>query len=335
MAATTKIAWANATFNPWIGCSKVHTGCEHCYAEAYGKRFGVKWGPDGTRRKTAESTWREPLQWERESRQFSHWANWHRPRVFPSLCDPFEEFDGPIVDRKGQWISHIEGACEIVLTLDDLRRDFFNLIDRTPNLDWLLLTKRPENVREMWEEKPQDLMRTPCDTDHRENCWLLYSASDQATLEAGVTHLLACRDLVPVLGVSLEPLIGPVDLKLATPCDRNCNEYTYAECPGTDGPCLMQRTVDWVIVGGESGPNARPCDVAWIRSVVRQCAEAGVPVFVKQLGANVIHTGPDPRLSWPVDAWDASTRRVTLSHPKGGEPAEWPEGLRGQELPTN
>ena len=300
MGEQTKIAWADHTFNPWIGCSKVHTGCQNCYAETYGRRFGVEWGPNGTRRRTSESYWKQPLRWNRRAEKAGI-----RYRVFPSLCDIFE-------DRPD---------------LEPMRREFFDLIDRTPNLDWLLLTKRPENVRRMWPitgpgpgwngtllgylHKPQ-----------RPNVWLLYSASDQDTLEAGLPHLLACRDLVPVLGLSLEPLIGPVDLSGNVPGQRMLM---------WDKPWL--REIDWVIVGGESGLNARPCNVDWIRSIRDQCRAAVVPCFVKQLGANVLHTGPDPRLDWPVGAWDHKTYSVTLRDPKGGDPDEWPADMRVREMP--
>jgi protein gp37 len=148
--------------------------------------------------------------------------------------------------------------------MDFVRRDFFALIDRTSNLDWLLLTKRPENVLRMWPARDfgRATMQSVMDSaDHpggyyRPNCWLLYSASDQASLDAGLPHLLACRDLVPVLGLSLEPLIGPVLIDL-------------------DG-------IDWVIVGGESGPGFRPMVIDWVRSIADQCAAAGVSCFIKQ-----------------------------------------------------
>lgn len=271
MSENTKIEWATHSFSPWIGCSKVHTGCQNCYAEAMAGRLGATWGPNGTRRRTAESTWKQVDRWNRKAacaceadRGDEHWhtcSQRDRPRVFPSLCDPFED---------------------TLLVVPEWRRDFFALIDRTPNLDWLLLTKRPENVRRMWCSHANTDGLPPSQL-HRRNVWLLYSASDQQSLEAGLPHLLECRDLVDVLGLSLEPLIGPVDLDLAMPCDRNCAEHQEAFCPGTHGPCILQRNhVDWVIVGGESGPRHRPMDLAWLESIADQCSAAGVPLFVKQ-----------------------------------------------------
>jgi protein gp37 len=324
MAENTKTEWATHTFNPWIGCSPVHTGCKNCYAEAMAGRLGVTWGPNGTRRRTAASTWKQVETWNRQSQcrcpalvnehglQFQ--AELHlrdcpqsdRPRVFPSLCDPFEDWQKPIVDRWGQYAFRPTGGPvgeARPVTMTDLRRDFFALIDHCPNLDFLLLTKRPENVRRMWARRQNPVYEEPHHPDHRKNGWLLYSASDQSTLESGLPHLLPCRDLVPVLGLSLEPLIGPVDLRNAS--------------------------IDWVIVGGESGPNARPCDVEWIRSIVRQCAEANVPCFVKQLGARPVDAG-HWRGTIPVEHYPP----LDFNDPKGGDSSEWPEDLRVQEYPS-
>jgi hypothetical protein len=149
----------------------------------------------------------------------------------------------------------------------------------------------------------------------------MFSASDQASLEAGLPHLLACRDMVPVLGLSLEPLVGPIDLQKALICKSGYfANVQQLECCGK---VYRKRVgVDWVIVGGESGPHARPCDVDWIRSIVTQCREAGVPCFVKQLGGNPIE--PDG---------SGFVKHVMPRDPKGGDPAEWPEDLRVRELP--
>ena len=122
MAENTKIAWATHTFNPWIGCSKVHAGCQNCYAEAMSGRLGVTWGPNGIRRRTAESTWKQVEKWNRKAacncesdHDDEHWytcPQHERPRVFPSLCDPFEDFAAAIWDARG------------VTSMADVRRDF-------------------------------------------------------------------------------------------------------------------------------------------------------------------------------------------------------------------
>lgn len=331
MVENTKIQWASHTFNPWIGCSKVHTGCTNCYAEALAGRLSVVWGPNGTRRRTADSTWRQVEKWNRQAapgictcpggiaRPYtSH--NWpcpavvDRPRVFPSLCDIFEDWQGPIVGSNGDRLYVCtEGQYEGNVgdfpsgrpaTMADIRRDFFALVDRCQNLDFLLLTKRPENVRRMW---PIDRLHDVSDPMiELRNVWLLYSASDQASLESGLPHLLACRDLVPVLGLSLEPLVGPVDL----------SSWLGAKA-----------TIGWVVVGGESGPRARPCNVEWIRLVVEQCKAAAVPLFVKQLGSHVFTTGE----VWLAD--QKSDRRAFLVDRKGGNPDEWLWDLRVRSFP--
>ena len=271
MAENTKIEWATHTFNPWIGCAKVHTGCANCYAEAMAGRLGVNWGPHGTRRRTAESTWKQVERWNRLAgsakpamepslggREAEGQGDERavRPRVFPSLCDPFEDWGGVI---QGTAIS----------TFNDIRRDFFSLIDRCENLDFLLLTKRPENVRWMW---PSAYWMMDGVGSKRDNVWLVYSASDQQSLEAGLPHLLRCRDLVPVIGLSLEPLLGPVDLAFPGTLPKSM-ELGYTN---------LASVIDWVIVGGESGPRHRPMDLAWLESIADQCSAAGVPLFVKQ-----------------------------------------------------
>jgi len=213
MGINTKIEWATHSFSPWISCSPVHTGCLHCYGAAMAGRLGVVWGPDGTRRRTAASTWKQVEKWNRRAEcccsdqmgQDIHEKRCpqsDRPRVFPSLCDPFEDWKHAVECNQGRTLGQ----------MSEVRRDFFALIDRCPNLDFLLLTKRPENIRRMWPEYLGRFAGLPVKRTFRENVWLLCSASDQASLHAGLEHLQDCADLCPVWGLSLEPLIGAVDL---------------------------------------------------------------------------------------------------------------------------
>lgn len=352
MVANTKIEWATHSFSPWLGCSKIAPGCANCYAAEMAGRLGVKWGPQGTRRRTAESTWKQVERWNRQARcvcgRDAAWAVNHvpgcpqhdRPRVFPSSCDTFEDWQGAILDNRGRRLMTTEytqrrfvGECagaDRYMRMYDLRLDFFALIDRTPNLDWLLLTKRPENILRMWDcpECPQPGCKGSA-PKRRNNVWLLCSASTQADLEAGLPHLLACRGLVPVLGLSLEPLLEPIDLDSLYPGGLCCGEGPYV------------RGIDWVIVGGESGPHARPCNVEWIRDIVRQCRDAGVRVFVKQLGAHSIVTNEQPsEQHWRGVVFDPRGRsdgmtRVMLHDPKGGDISEFPEDLRVQQFPRS
>ena len=272
MSEKTSIEYAHFTWSPWLGCTKVAAGCENCYAEELmDKRYHkVRWGPLGTRVKTSDSYWRNPLGWNKHAAagrcpickgrghigvladdKQSHYCcpqchgkcegPPYRPRVFPSLCDPFEDWQGPMMDSKGIVVTD-DGKPA---TMNDIRRDFFDLIDATPQLDWLLFTKRPENIGFMRGET------------YRENVWLIYSASTMSDLDRGMPYLLACRNLCPVIGLSLEPLLGPIDLE-------------------------AWDDIGWVVVGGESGPRHRPCEVDWINELEWQCYIKEIPCFVKQ-----------------------------------------------------
>ena len=359
MGANTKIEWCDFTFNPWRGCQKVAAGCVNCYAEAQSKRnpktLGV-WGPNGTRVVASEEMWRQPLKWERDVETTVEVWKDDRPRVFcGSLCDVFEDWGGEIRGSSGgvmwdapglSWQEQmLPGRTDGImrdgggrrLTLADARARLFRLIDSTQSLDWLLLTKRPENVRRMLPIKTgrRDAIkdgRANIDAWRRENVWLGTSIACQEDADRNVPELLKCRDLCAKTVLSIEPLIGPVDLDECWPGGM--------PSPGR-GPYVPG--VDWVIVGGESGPNARPCDIAWIRSIVRQCKYAGVPCFVKQLGARVLveeyapHDWPDgvyfSTQSGLDDDMDNDPSVCDLRDPKGGDPAEWPEDVRVREVP--
>lgn len=388
MATNSKIEWTDHTFNPWSGCSKVHAGCTHCYAENnYSvKMRGVQWGPSGTRVMTAPATWIEPLKWNRQAMAWPlhvelckqmgvadpilEWerrddgrlpdpALMRRPRVFcASLADVFEDWQGEIRDHHGKVLhrckhGHVVGlggvhafgadcidGCNAIaraMNMDDLRRDLFALIDATPYLDWLLLTKRPENIRRMWAQvgwggyniaKPH----ASVPGRGRSNVWLGTSISDQATTDQYVPELLKCHDLAPVRFLSAEPLLGPIDLSFYLPT------VAKADCePAQLKHYNKHFNFDWVIVGGESGRNARRCEVPWIESLVSQCRDAAVPVFVKQLGAHIADRS-GTAVRWmqagvkAVHALPGATL-VTTDDPKGGDWDEWPADLRVREFP--
>ena len=326
MGANTKIEWCDFTFNPWRGCQKVAAGCVNCYAESQSKRnpktLGV-WGPDGTRVVASESMWRQPLGWNKVQHCYPQIP---KPRVFcASLADVFEDWQGECVCADGSAHYTRDGDPTKMVTnrqmmgfdsdgyryttLDDVRARLFRLIDSTPSLDWLLLTKRPENVRRMLPIKTgrRDAIkdgRANIEAWRRENVWLGSSIACRDDLK-NLSELRKCKDLAAKIFVSAEPLIedlGNVDWS----------------------------GIDWVIVGGESGRNARPCDIAWIRSIVRQCREAEVPVFVKQLGAAAFEWAEIDDRPRP-EARDKNF--LGLRDPKGGDPAEWPEDVRVREVP--
>ncbi|MBL8867147.1 MAG: DUF5131 family protein, partial [Planctomycetia bacterium] len=227
----------------------------------------------------------------------------NRPRVFcASLADVFEDWTGPMVAANGNpfWWCHgslsnspipsvgLEDGCRMA-TMADIRERLFDLIDQTPNLDWLLLTKRPENIARMMPEivcGGHDIVRP--------NLWLGVSVENQQAADERIPHLLRVPAAVRFL--SCEPLLGPVDLtKLWLP-DRsgywNCLTGKLTARVKLDaGGELWAETEDaitgrigWVIVGGESGTDARPMHPDWARSLRDQCQAAGVPFFFKQHG---------------------------------------------------
>ncbi len=262
MAENTAIEWADHTFNPWVGCTKVSPGCDHCYAESWAKRAGkaagVTWG--GERRRTSEANWRKPLQWndqaQREGRRF---------RVFcASLADVFDNQVPP------EW-----------------REDLFELIRKTPHLDWLLLTKRIGNAAQMIEAAIAnfDIGYVPAYAAWPwPNVWIGATVTDQAEADRDVPKLLAVPARVRFL--SIEPMLGPIDLTgIAVGGGHGHHEFD----PIITGNVLKRAASDaphvhWVIVGGESGPGARPMHPDWARSLRDQCAAAGVPFLFKQWG---------------------------------------------------
>lgn len=303
MGERTGIAWCDHTFNPWRGCTKVSAGCASCYAETLAKRNPAvlgEWGPEGKRVVAAESYWKLPERWNRAAMKAGV-----RRRVFcASLADVFEdrvELVGP-------------------------RRRLFSLIAVTPWLDWLLLTKRPENVIDLW---PGTSVRTvpliPAD-GHRvfQNLWLGVSVEDQRTADARIPELL--RIPVAMRFVSYEPMLGPVRFDRVPGLNR----------AGSAGQEITRRL--WIIVGGESGSRARACDVDWMREVVFRCGVARVPVFVKQLGALWYDTGRRESLrgacavSGLVLA-ERGWRFVEQEDRAGADPKEWPEDLRVRQFP--
>ena len=299
MGAETKIEWADFTFNPWIGCTKVSPGCLNCYADTQDKHR--KWTPEGwgkgkPRRRTSAANWKLPLKWNRGAKQ-------ERPRVFCASLADWLDYEIPI-----SWLV-----------------DLLKLIHDTPGLDWLLLTKRPEN----WAMRIRNALRYHrnenmmsggswhSSTDgvfyesmwkwltHKSsppNVWLGTSVEDQQRADERIPQLLDIPARVRFL--SMEPLLEEVSLIKM----KHNNDW---EPSIPDG-------IDWVIVGGESGPKARPCNIEWIRSIVKQCRDADVPCFVKQFGAA-------PVLKSGV--------KFPLRDKKGGDIEEFFADLRVRQFP--
>ena len=272
MGETTKIQWTHHTFNTHWGCQRVSPGCEHCYAETFSKRVGLKvWGPTTGRRFFGDKHWAEPLKWNRDAERAGE-----RHRVFcASMGDILE-------DRRD---------------LDPLRARLRKLVDDTPWLDWLLLTKRPENAAALMGH--EWLARWPS------NVWAGTTTEDAEWAEKRIRDLLVIPAAVRFL--SCEPLLGPIDL------------VDIVGRAALDLDMMGDHCVDWVIVGGESGHGARPFDLDWARATVSQCKAADVACFVKQLGAD------------PIDGLAGCS--VQLRDRKGGDWSEWPDELRVREFP--
>jgi protein gp37 len=314
----TNIEWTDSTWNPVIGCAKVAQGCRNCYAETMSKRLAAMGQkdyasilmPDGKFNGHAiarPDTLAQPLRWKKPRMVFVN-----------SMSDLFHE------DVPFEFIAAV-----------------FGVIAACPQHTFQVLTKRPERALEFFEwvasgdlgkksamgtallalakaspelagkaTKSSACLDTPWPL---KNVWLGVSVATQADAEKNIPVLLKCPATIRF--VSAEPLVEAVDLlsvweKVPLRGDAELSRHALVY-------------VDWVIVGGESGPNARPCDVAWIRSIVQQCKAAGVACFVKQLGA----------VSVEVDQPMNSTIRRDYLDRKGGDHSEWPDDLRVRQFP--
>jgi len=228
MGKHSHIEWTHHTFNPWWGCVKVSPACQHCYAEAWAKRVGSKvWGPKAPRRFFGDDHWAEPVKWNTEALKTGE-----RARVFcASMADIFEARTDLIEHRTRLW----------------------DLIDATPALDWLLLTKRPEQVKRLtrWGE------------NWPANVWLGTTVENQEWADKRMPYLLASPAKVRFL--SCEPLLGKLDLSAYVPS-------------GKPSP------VHWIIAGGESGPRSRPMDPEWVRNLRDFCRKRKIAFHFKQWG---------------------------------------------------
>ena len=226
MAENSKIEWCHHTFNPVVGCTKVSPACDHCYAESWAKRTGQPELWQGERRRTTPANWRGPRIWNRRAESLGV-----RYRVFcASLSDVFDN------QWDQQW-----------------RDDLWGLIAETPNLDWLLLTKRPQNIAKMLPAS--DPMRFG--TWPWQNVWLGITAENQTEYDRRWPYLASVNASVRFL--SCEPLLSPIKLDPVGPI------------------------ADWVICGGESGGGARNMEPEWARDLRDQCHDTDIAFFMKQM----------------------------------------------------
>jgi protein gp37 len=289
MAAHTNISWTDHTFNPWIGCSKVSPGCANCYAAEQNKlrkwTAGGEWGKE--RRRTSPANWKGPVKWNADAQGGYAVAGFDqvRPRVFcASLADWLDD-EVPV-----EWLA-----------------DLLSLIRATPNLDWLLLTKRPENfaprmdavlaalrgpMSQEWAQTKAFVsnMRTGWQRVTyaspgvgRENYWIGATVENQEYAERRIPQLLSIPARVRFL--SVEPMLGPVDIM--TPLLGH--KFHGFEGVGMSAAAMRARGealpwIEWVICGGESGPKRRPFEIEWAQELAEQCERAGAAFFMKQAG---------------------------------------------------
>lgn len=226
MSENSRIEWTDHTFNTHWGCSKISPGCDGCYAENLARRFGYGWGDAAPKREFGESHWHDLLRWDRKAAQEGA-----RRRVFiNSMPDLFDRF-APAGVRERHW----------------------TFVARTPNLDHLLLTKRIGNVARM---VPAEWLS---EGGWPSNVWIGATVVNQTEAYRDIPKILTLP--APVRFLSMEPLLGPVDL-----------------------PATWLREIGWVIAGGESGRKARPIHPAWVRSIRDQCQATEVPFLLKQWG---------------------------------------------------
>jgi protein gp37 len=279
MAARSKIEWTDSTFNPWVGCTKIAragrapSACDFCYAEGWAKRSGqVKWG-NNPRRRTTASYWRSPLSWNAGAADFQR-AHGRRQRVFcASLADVFDNQVDP------QW-----------------RADLFALIRECDQLDWQLLTKRPQNIRKML---PADWGKGYA------NVWLGTTTEDARAYRQRAGHLLKLPAIVHF--ISYEPAMGPIG-----------------------GLEIDGRAPHWVIIGGESGVRAeriRHTRPQWVRDAIAECRRVGAAPFLKQWGT---YTNSPHVVEQGLPTRDA----MRLDPPENGKGGGMLDGRLWREFPV-
>lgn len=286
------IGWTDHTFNPWIGCTKKSPGCKHCYAEALmDKRYHkVRWGPEGERIRTSETYWDVPVKkWNTDGWLQCTACGWRgsflksRGAIMCPLCGGDTR-----TARQRVFCASLADVFEDRAELFTWRRDLFKLIRETPNLDWLILTKNPENI------KPMLLVCSDYDWEYS-NIWFGTSIENQECADERIQHLLKVPWRTRFL--SVEPMLGPVNLNQAlypAQCTLCFGDPFYKQrengfwyCPQCgDGQKAEDGRIEWVICGGESGPGFREMRIEWANDLFMQCRDADVPFYMKQMGGH-------------------------------------------------
>ncbi len=287
-----KIEWTNKTQNPIKRkdggnyCELISPGCQHCFASLLNSK-GTRFGGNGL---TFGGSNQERPEMALKIDMLESWARMTKPKKI---------FVGSMTDVFGEWVSD-----EMIFALLDA-------MAAAPTQTFQLLTKRPERMMEIiktWQ------VQTPFFSTYMpDNIWLGISAEDQIRLDERLIWLI--RTPATVRFLSLEPLLGPILL----PDPDGIVNMTIQE---GDNPIFTAEPIDyidWVIIGGESGPNARPLKVEWIEDILSQCRDGSISAFVKQIGT-----------PWAIHI---DKTHLGTVHPKGGDPDEWPTHLRVRMMP--
>lgn len=357
------IAWTEQTWNPIRGCSRVSEGCRNCYAETVAARFSGPGQPyEGLVRLSAEgkhgrARWNgqvrflpeklvEPLRWTRPRRVFVN-----------SMSDLFHEavpFE-QIAAIFGVMAAAPQHTFQVLTKRPERMREWFRWVDREapigvpadPGSPWWrafhcfmaafnMAKGIDDDVALAQAQRLLSTGKFGGATWPIPNVWLGVSVEDQASADARIPLLLETP--AAVRWVSYEPAIGPVDFT-SIRISESCTEDVLGDGAWSAGDPEAPPGLDWIVVGGESGPGARPFDLAWARSVIEQTRGTGCKVFVKQLGARPtgfrpIDYGLDTFGCTGVNGWGFdSDGNIRLGNRKGGNPSEWPEDLRVREWP--
>ncbi len=264
MADNSAISWCDTTMNFWIGCTKVSPACTNCYAavdtfarreRSHGREL---WGPNADRHRTSAALWKKPYQWNKT--EFVECLDCGcRSSKLDKYCWECES-ENIIPVRQRVFVSSLSDICEIHPQItDDMRREIAKIVVDCKNLDFLFLTKRPENFNLLWLELFGG-WKLP------DNLWVGTTVENQKYAEERIPRLVNIPAKVRFL--SCEPLLGHIGF--------NATQFLH--------DAFEQRFIHWVIAGGESGPKARPMDPQHVRSLRAQCKEAGIPFHFKQWG---------------------------------------------------
>ena len=351
--ADSKIEWTDKTWNPVRGCALVSAGCENCYAMKFAHRFSGKGGryegltelgPKGPRWngnvRVVPEMLEAPLHWTKPGRIFVN-----------SMSDLFHK------DVPEEFIDRVFAVMAICAYTVRCRRKNCNhegFSCETPRVSpmpfghvFQILTKRPESMRDYltsthrikkifdamgsigWHfEKDGFRMELPLP-----NVWLGVSVENQKAADERIPLLLETPGWVR--WISAEPLLSAIDIsKWLSPCSYYCDH------DADGGGHRPERGIEWVVVGGESGGQARPFNVKWPIELIQECKAASIPVFVKQVGSDPFFSAMGEDVEFPSHVgveWSGhgvATGRPCLTDRKGGDPTEWPEDLRVREFPT-